>query len=271
MKPKPQTCDLWFKPHGAEDKFPIRIPKSIVSAFQKLDEDEDCEILRSGLKVMAIHKKDIEDYIKKLKSAEESFISEVVEAKNKFCPPPPDYYQNFFEPEKAREPSDYKGVKEAALKAIKLFRDLNSPTLQPLYKQAILTAIGDNDLEFFKRFGRSLEHPQKHPLPAKPKEWTPLQELLINHWVALDSNSLPFCCFTDDALKDFIHCITNEEYTMPICPPWKSSLCWKAGCKIAGVTSAGKKSPTLSKAPCLVHGCPKGLSHPCRLPPSGQP
>ena len=201
MKPKPQTCDLWFKPHGKKREFLIRIPKSIVSAFQKLDEDEDCAILRSASRVF-------DDREKKEKAVEEKFISTVIEAKNKFCPPPPDYYQMFFEPEKTREPSEGKGVKEAALKAIKLFRDLNSPTLQPLYVKAVLTAIGDNDQQFFKQFGRGLE--QSPSLPDRPKMLTQVQRLLINHWVFSDSNNLPFCCFTDAALAEFIQIITGD-------------------------------------------------------------
>jgi len=191
-----------FTPKDSPKHFLIQIPANILFDIQNLGDDEWCDIAKS---VTESWKRAHEE----LEIAKDVPIRQFLEAQRKFSPSISDQYDDFItELLKAGECWSDRKIKDAVLRLIKssYYRTLNSPEVMPLIKSAVQMAVDDNDQDFFKRLGRELE---KRALPYKlSKDRTPLECLLMEHWIGDPREiGLQFCCFTDQALADFLHCV----------------------------------------------------------------
>ena len=205
---KPENVPLikvQFTPKDSPKRFLIQIPANILFDIQNLDPGEYSDICQS---VTESWERAHEEW----EAAADVPIRQFLEAQRKFDASIPDQPDDFItEVLKAGERSSNREVKDAVLRLIKssYYRTLNRPDISPLIQNAVLIAVEDNDHEFFKRFGRELE---KVANPYKPpKERTPLECLLMEHWITPGEIGLHFCCFTDQALSDFLHCVAPES------------------------------------------------------------
>jgi len=193
-----------FTAKGSTNHFLVQIPANILSDIQNLEVDEFSEIAKS---VIESWERAHEEW----EVAKCVPIRRFLEAQRKFNPLIPDQYDDFIaEILKAGERSNNREVKDAVLRLIKssYYRTLNSSDVMPLIKNAVEMAVADNDQDFFKRLGRELE---KRALPYRPpKEQTPLELLLTAHWITDGDIGLHFCCFSDQALADFLHHVAPE-------------------------------------------------------------
>jgi hypothetical protein len=206
MKPeKVPLIKVQFTPKDSPQHFLIQIPANILFDIQNLDPAEWSDICKS---VTESWKRAHEEW----EAAKDVPIRQFLEAQRKFNPSIPDQSDDFIaEILKAGERSSNREVKDDVLRIIKskYYRTLNSPDIMPLIQNAVLMAVEDNDHEFFKRFGRELE---KVANPYKPpKDRTPLECLLMEHWITPGEIGLHFCCFSDQALSDFLHCVAPES------------------------------------------------------------
>ena len=167
-----------FTPKGSTKHFPFQISANILVEMQNLDTDEWCNI---GESVRESFKRAREEW----EIAKDVPIRQFLEAQRKFNPSIPDQCHDFIaELLKASEHWSNREIKAAVLQLIKssYYRTLNSPDVMPLIKSAVQMAVDDNDQDFFKRLGRELEQPT---LPFKqPKAQTPLERLLMEHWIS---------------------------------------------------------------------------------------
>lgn len=106
------------------------------------------------------------------------------------------------------------------------FRNLNTNPVAGLLRAAVIQAIHQNDHGFFIELGNHLGKPSRTiPATFKPLE----MEILLgwiaqgrSRWSAGSSWKLPpgfrfgFCCFTDDALNDFLQYVTCSA------PSWEN-------------------------------------------------
>lgn len=187
--------------------FAFQIPANILADIQNVDNGEMNAIVESVTNCW-------ERAHKEWEAAKNEPIRQILEADRKFNPSIPescssdDFVDELL---KAGERQSDRGIKHTVLQLIKssYFRTLNSPDIMPFITSAVEMAVKDNDHEFFKRLGRELERPA---MPYKPpKEQTPLERLLITHWFTPGQMGLHFCCFTDEALADFLHCVAPES------------------------------------------------------------
>jgi hypothetical protein len=89
-----------------------------------------------------------------------------------------------------------------------LYRDWSRSHIAPLFKQAVAWAADDGDQKFFKALGERLK---EKPITLKaPRERSPLQEILIDHWSV--PKGICLCWFSDKALQSFL-ALTDKTYT----------------------------------------------------------
>jgi hypothetical protein len=205
---KPENAPLikvQFTPEDSKKHFLVQIPTSIVANFKKLDGKEKHSINES---LRESWKRQDDEW----QAAMEVSSSLILETCRKFTPLGPGDYDEFIDAvTKAAEQQTDRSIKQDVLQIIKLtsFRRLNLPCLMPIYKSAVLMAIEDNDHGFFKHLGRALG---KNPIRFKmPKERPPLERLLLGDWINNIENGPHLCCFTDQALSDFLHCVAPES------------------------------------------------------------
>ncbi len=193
-----------FIPKNSTKHFLFQIPANILSDIQNLGGAGRSDIYKSVTEAWERAHEEWED-------AKDVPIRQFLEAQRKFNPSIPDQCHDFIaELLKAGEHWSNREIKAAVLQLIKssYYRTLNSPDVMPLIKSAVQMAVDDNDQNFFKRLGRELE---KAALPYKPpKAQTPLECLLMAHWITDGDIGLHFCCFSDQALADFLHHIAPE-------------------------------------------------------------
>lgn len=192
---------------ASHEHFAFQIPANILVEMQNLDPGEWRCIRKSAIESW-------ERAHKEWEAAADLPIRQFLEARRTFDPLIPDQCDaDDFVAEllKAGERGSDRRIKEAVLRLAKssYFRTLNIPGIMPLVQSAVQMAVEDNDHEFFKRFGRELEKPASPYKP--PKEQTPLERLLMAHWITDGDIGLHFCCFSDQALDDFLRLVAPKS------------------------------------------------------------
>ena len=205
MKPKNEpVIKGQFTPIDSKKTFSFQIPANIHREIQNLDPDEMDDIYKSVIKTW-------DRAHEEWQAAGDVPFRQFLEAQRKFNLSIPVQYDDFVaEVLKVGKSWNDRKIKDTVLRLIKssYYRTLNSPDVMQLIKNAVQIAVDDNDHDFFKRFGRELEKPA---LPYNPpKEQTPLEHLLMTHWVMHGKIVLHLCCFTDEALNDFLHFVAPE-------------------------------------------------------------
>jgi len=190
-----------FQPQGSSAVFDVEIPRGIILAFCEVGVGEKADVVES---LGACWKRLNEEW----RAAKLKPVVIGVRATAEFNPPVPEPGPDFIsEMLRQEQCSNDPKVKEEVLQLVRFcqYRQLNAPWIMPLMSRAALQAIRDNDHEFFKRLGRQLEKTAITFTP--PKEGTPLEKLLLEHWITQDEAGPQFCCFTDQALADFLHLV----------------------------------------------------------------
>jgi len=178
----------------------IQFPIRTLTAFRKLDPEIKRKLVES---VYRCHK----DQNFESDKAESAPLIEYVEARKPFLPPQDFASRNLFDSWlKMEEASHDHESKAKALRLLRYdhFRQL-SGEIAPVLRLAVRHAIEDDDSAFFKKLGRLLE--KRAIVFDRPKEPTPVENLLLEHWICQKEKAVHLCCFTDQAIDDFLRAV----------------------------------------------------------------
>jgi hypothetical protein len=103
-------------------------------------------------------------------------------------------------------------VKERVLWLLQFqgYRDLVGSPIEFAFWCAVTAAISDGDHHFFRALSERLK---EKPIPFKPpREFLPLVDLLLEHWIA--KKGICLCWFSNKALSDFLK-QTQKSYYAP--------------------------------------------------------
>lgn len=193
---KSQSVEIKFKPITGTKNFSVRFPNQTLAAFRNLNPDIKADIVESLLPFYKVQRRELDE-------AKYAPLVTLVEAHEQFSPPSEFSREKWGKYEAA---THSRQVKRKVLRLLRFasFRCL-AGEVAPMLRLAVSQAIEDNDVRFFKQLGRVLE---KQPVMLDPLiEPTPAEQLLIEHWICQNEEAVHLCCFTDQAIDDFLKAV----------------------------------------------------------------